>query len=481
MAGADGPAEVDTARGPETADQLGAPPGVDVVPRGTNRSAGAGPAASARTVGYVLRGIGGIGGIGSSPLCTTAGSQTPPLHARTPGASTYSRTVVATSSPAGITGAPFRFMLGATVLCFSGYALLLPVVPLWVERGGSGALGSGATTAMLMATTVATQLSVPWLLVRVGHRWVLAVGSVLLGAPTPFLALSAELPPVLLLSAVRGVGFGLATVAGSALVAELVPRAQHGRAAGRYGLAVGLPQLALLAAGVAVVERFGFTAVFVAAGVAPVLGALLVPAIRTTRTPPATTGEPARRPPVRVVVVPVLAMVTCSIAQGGLITFLPLAAPGGGLLVPGALLATAAGALLGRMLAGELVDRLAWGGRLLAPGMLLTAAGMVAEAVAIHAGAGAVVVIGAAAVGLGFGVVQNDSLTVLFAVFGSVGYGAASAIWNIAFDAGTGAGALGLGGVAEPFGYAAAFSTSAALLGVGVLVAVVRGTAARRS
>src|SRR5918997_772049 len=96
---------------------------------------------------------------------------------------TYARGVVSTSTPAGIAGGPFRFMLGATVLCFSGYALLLPVVPLWAERGGSGALGSGATTAMLMATTVATQLAVPWLLVRIGHRWVLAAGSVLLGAP----------------------------------------------------------------------------------------------------------------------------------------------------------------------------------------------------------------------------------------------------------------------------------------------------------
>ena len=78
--------------------------------------------------------------------------------------------MVSTSAPAGTSGAPFRFMLGATVLCFSGYALLLPVVPLWADRGGSGALGSGATTAALMATTVATQLAVPWLLVRVGHR-----------------------------------------------------------------------------------------------------------------------------------------------------------------------------------------------------------------------------------------------------------------------------------------------------------------------
>jgi len=382
--------------------------------------------------------------------------------------------VVTASAPAGVAGAPFRFMLGATVLAFSGYALLLPVVPLWAERGGAGAFGAGATTAMLMATTVGTQLAVPWLLARVGHRWVLAVGSLLLGGPAPLYALSADLVPVLALSALRGVGFGLATVAGSALVAELVPRGQHGRAAGRYGLAVGLPQLVLLAAGVAVVERFGFTVVFVAGGVGPVLGALLVPAIRMPQALTAAAVGSSPRPPARMALPPVLAMLTCSIAQGGLITFLPLAVPGAGLLVPGALLATAAGALLGRLAAGELVDRRGWGGRLLAPGMLLAAIGLVAEVIALGAGGGALVVLGAAAVGVGFGAVQNDSLTVLFAAFGASGYGAASAVWNIAYDAGTGVGALGLGAVAEPFGFSAAFGVAAMLLGCGVVVIAIR-------
>jgi predicted MFS family arabinose efflux permease len=148
--------------------------------------------------------------------------------------------------------------------------------------------------------------------------------------------------------------------------------------------------------------------------------------------------------------------------------------PDAGLLVPAALLATAAGALLGRLAAGELVDRRGWGGRLLVPGMLLTAAGMGAEV----AGGGALVVIGAAAVGFGFGLVQNDSLTVLFAAFGSSGYGAASALWNIAYDAGTGVGALGLGAVAQGFGYPVAFGAAAVVLVVGVVVSWIRPGAA---
>jgi predicted MFS family arabinose efflux permease len=155
-------------------------------------------------------------------------------------------------------------------------------------------------------------------------------------------------------------------------------------------------------------------------------------------------------------------MLGCSIAQGGLITFLPLAVPDAGLLPAAALLVTALAALLGRSLAGRLVDRHGLGGRLLLPGVLLVAAGMGVEVVGLQVGAA--VLVGSALVGVGFGLVQNDALTTLFAAGGPAGYGRASAAWNIAYDAGTGAGAVGLGAVAEPFGFRAAFGLSALLL-----------------
>jgi predicted MFS family arabinose efflux permease len=71
---------------------------------------------------------------------------------------------------------------------------------------------------------------------------------------------------------------------------------------------------------------------------------------------------------------------------------------------------------------------------------------------------------GALAVGFGFGLVQNDSLVALFAAAGPARYGTASAAWNIGFDAGTGAGATGLGAIAQPFGFRAAFAAAALLL-----------------
>jgi MFS family permease len=398
---------------------------------------------------------------------------------------------------------PFKLLLGVCTLSTCGYSLLLSVVPLWVSTGGSGAFGAGVSTGVFMLTTVLTQLGVPWLLRRFGYRVVLAVGLGLLGAPAPLLALSAELPPVLLLSALRGIGFGLFTVASGALVAELVPPAEHGRSTALFGLATGIPQLLLLPTGVGVVQHFGFAAVLVVAAV-PLLGLPLLPFMRTasarrsdpapsppepgtpldplvppelvpppvpSRSPspsasPLPPGGPiARRRPGPAG--PVLAMLSCATAQGALITFLPLAVAAPGLVVPVALFGTAGGALLGRVVAGDLVDRRGMGGRLLGPGVLVAVVGMFAEVLVAPApavGGAILLAAGAVLVGFGFGLVQNDSLVALFAAAGAARYGRASALWNIAYDAGTGAGAVGLGAVAELFGFRVTFAAAALLL-----------------
>jgi MFS family permease len=206
-------------------------------------------------------------------------------------------------------------LLVLTLLGFGGYVLLLPVVPLWVASGGSGAFGAGAGTGVFMLVTVLTQPGVPWALRHHGYRPVLAGGLVLLGAPTPLTALSADLAPVLALAAVRGVGFGLLTVAGSAMVAELVAPAQLGRATAVYGLAIGLPHLVLLPAGVWMVDRVGFAPVL-AAGAAPLLGLLALPLL-----PPLKAGGPGARAVAEPrgwripgATGPVLAMLSCATA-----------------------------------------------------------------------------------------------------------------------------------------------------------------------
>jgi predicted MFS family arabinose efflux permease len=71
---------------------------------------------------------------------------------------------------------------------------------------------------------------------------------------------------------------------------------------------------------------------------------------------------------------------------------------------------------------------------------------------------------GAAVFGAGFGLLQNATLALMYTRTDRTGYDAVSAIWNAAYDAGMGAGAIGMGLVAASLGYPATFLLTAALV-----------------
>lgn len=364
----------------------------------------------------------------------------------------------------------------STVLVFGGFTLLLPVVPLRIDELGGGSVGAGAATALFMATTVATQLAVPWMLHTWGHRAVLWGGALLLGAPAALYPLLDAVAPVLAVTALRGVGFGMVTVAGSALIAELVPAAVLGRASSRYGVAVGLPQLATLPLGLAVVEAYSTTPVLLAGAVLPLVGLVVslgLPGHTRTHGEAALPAAPTAGSTSRAV--PVLALLALGVGAlsfGASVTFLPLAVPGeaGGV---GLALAVLTGALLvGRGVAGPLADRAGAPGKVLPAGAVLAGLGAAVLAVGVGQASPVLLVAGAAAFGAGFGLVQNDSLVLLFALAGPRRRGRASAAWNIAYDAGTGLGAAALGLLVVLAGYPGAFGVIAvvvAALGVALL------------
>lgn len=59
---------------------------------------------------------------------------------------------------------------------------------------------------------------------------------------------------------------------------------------------------------------------------------------------------------------------------------------------------------------------------------------------------------------------QNTTLSLMYARSPRGAYDAVSAIWNAAYDAGMGAGAMGIGLVVAHTGYPAAFGLTAALV-----------------
>lgn len=394
--------------------------------------------------------------------------------------------MAARSSPAihparsALLGRDFLLLLGCTLLAFANFSPLLSVLPLWSADGGTGHGGLGGITGVMMAATVAVQIFVlPWALRRFRLRPMLAVGGLLLGAPTLAYAASPDLTWVLGVSLVRGVGFGIFVVAGSAMVAELVPAPQRGRAVGLYGIAVGAPYVLALPVAVHVAQAGDFIAVFGATGLLSMLIAPLTALMRTSS--PEVVPRTAQREapyswPLRALAAPWAALFATACAMGGATAFIALALPGPG--APAALLVLSLAVIAGRWGAGIAADRIGIG-RLTLPGLLVGVVGMagLAAAAGAQTHAEVIAVTAAALYGLGFGIVQNDTLVAMFHRAGPGGNGAASTVWNTGYDAGAGVGAVFVGLLAAALGIAGAFAATALAM---VLIAPLLWTDSRR-
>jgi MFS family permease len=356
---------------------------------------------------------------------------------------------------------------------FSGYALLLTVAPLWAVEGGATTAGSGLVNGVLLLFTVLTQLFVPRALRRFGWGLVLAVGLVLLGVPGVLMSLSDALGVILVLSAVRGIGFGVLTVAGSAAVAALVDAKRRGEAIGAYGLAVAFPNLFLLPAGPWIAESLGYWAAFTlsALPLAGIPAALRLSSALRLSAPdlhPGMAVSPDPRDPesaaYRRLLRPMLLLLAVTLAGGAVITFTPQmvdspAVAAGGLFLMGL------SAALSRWRVGMFADR--YGAQpFLVPLVPLTGVGMalvswsVASSDGVRVGSFLVAML---LIGLCYGGLQNLTLLISFTAVSRRHHNLASAVWNVGFDAGTALGSVAVGVIAELTSFATALLVAGAI------------------
>lgn len=360
-------------------------------------------------------------------------------------------------------------LLACAGVGFAGFSLLLPAAPMWAVRIGADSLGAGAVNSVLMLFTVIAQLLVGWLLRRVGWAGTQALGLVLLGIPAVAHLLTGSLWQVLLLAALRGLGFGILTVCSVRGIAALIPQERRGRAIGAYGLSIAAPQFVLTPLAPWLAENVGYQLVFTLAAVP-----LLAVPLAFTRPAPTLVHEPHtdRLDGVGAGLVgPIGALVVITAAGGGILTFAPQLS--GATTALGALLALTGTAALARWLIGGVADHHG-AARFIGPMLGVGAAGLAVIAVGIGV-AGSLVVLGAALLGTAYGALQNLTLVQAFAATGEHARGAVSVAWNVGFDAGTGLGSLAVGALATSFSFPTAFAVmTAACVAVGLVWVLMR-------
>ena len=350
-----------------------------------------------------------------------------------------------------------------------GFQLLLSVVPLYADRAGGGSSGAGLATAAFMLPTVLTQIQMPRILGRYGYRRTLAAGLLFLGVPALFYAYARTLAPILAVTLVRGVGFGVVTVVFAALIVELAPPHRRGEALGLLGVAITLPTIFCNALGLWLAGGYGFGVVFLLGGIAPLLGLGMILWIRSAS--PSTKEEEESsagffaglgRAHLRRIF---LLFAATTMAAGVVLTFLPLAVPGSGIFsAASALLVIGVTTTASRWWAGRFGDRRD-ARLLLAPGLIACAIGMICLPLG-----GVILLFGAVIFGVGFGLLQNATLILMMGRVSKSEYGLGSTLWNAAFDAGTGVGAFSFGFVISAVGFSWSFSICSALLVLALLL-----------
>ena len=292
---------------------------------------------------------------------------------------------------------------------------------------------------------------------------VLAAGAVLLGAPA--LAMLGREPQAVMVSVslVRGFGFGLCGVVTGALTAKLLPAERRGEGLGLLGIVVRRPGDSRVA-GRCLARRTppgcrgrrdgGHHRPAAADGDQLAAGRARGTAYRPGRVD-------AGRPRLRV------DSGRCAAAAADLRhrhrrgrvldSFLPMAKGMPSNLSSAALLVQAITATLSRWQAGKRGDRYGHA-RLLIPALAVAALGMAAMMVL---GSPVMIFAGMALFGAGFGVIENATFALLIEQLPEA---KASALWNLAYDAGYGAGPAVFGLICARTGYPAAFGLTSALI-----------------
>jgi MFS family permease len=361
----------------------------------------------------------------------------------------------------------------------TSFYLLLSVTPMYAVSAGAGSAGAGLVTGSLMLTTVLAEFASPRLLARFGYRAVFAAGVLLLGGPAPALLAPHSMATIIAVSIARGFGFGLCTVVLGALVAASVPAERRGEGIGLAGVVTCVPAIVALPSGVWLAQNTGYAVVIAITAISALAPLAAVPWLADPASQQVDAGSADPAPAGLLgslrsggMLRPGLVFAATTVSAGVVASFLPLAAGVSAGVATLGLFAQAVTATASRWWAGRRGDRHGHAG-LLIPGLLIAAAGM---ASLIWVSAPVVVIAGMCLFGIGFGIAQNATFALMIDRAPAGGYGTASALWNLAYDAGYGTGPIVFGLFVAHTGYPAAF----ALTGMLILAALVPAVRDRR-
>ncbi len=360
-------------------------------------------------------------------------------------------------------------LLGATLSLFSGYHALLVLIPLYLAAAGASPVIMGSATAVFMVAGVIGHIAGP-LTVRGSTRAPFIATLLATSAAAIAHLLTIATVPTLVLTAARGIAYGVGAVVSATAVAHLAPAPRRVQALAAYGGTAALPGIVASSAVVFIAEQAGFPAAFLL--VAAITFAAVFLLLPTPAPPdPGDAEALTRLGPLPATTLPLAVLFTgAAMGYGAVLTFVPPHLTAQSVPASPFVLATALGLAAFRWGGGVAVVR--WGAaRVLGSGLALGSIGMALLALlpAAHA------FLAGFTFGAGFGFAATATHSILTTRTQRTSLGKANAVFNVAWSGGMGIGAFVFGVVATLIGQTQTYATAAAwqLLLIGALALLV--------
>jgi MFS family permease len=370
-------------------------------------------------------------------------------------------------------------------LLFLSLHLLLSPFPAYMEaRFHPGKLTLSLVTATFAISAIAARFLGAYLMRMLHRNRILAAGLLLAGAAAAAYPYASSVVVVLILRSLYGIGFGLASTVIPTMISQIIPARRMGEGIGFFGYSTSLSMSIGPAAGIWLLQAYGFqalawTGAAAAALVIPLLwGGRGIPAQPERKMVPPGTGA-ARQGRVNPMTLwPAALNMLLSLIYGGLLGFLALYGKEIGIPQIGLFFLLSVLTIVAvRAIAGRIFDRRGHA-VVLVPAALSVMGSMLwlSYARSFPAIAGCALLFGA-----GFGAIQLTTQAWMLSMTDRHHYGAVNSLYYNSTDLGVGAGSMLLGAVASAAGYAGMYRFSAGFMGLFLLVYLFACFAEQRS
>lgn len=358
-------------------------------------------------------------------------------------------------------GAAFAGVFGVTFCCLLAVGAVLPVLPRFIQGPlGAGDVAVGVVIGAYAITGLLLRPVAGRLADHRGRRRTVLIGAAIVAVGGFMYLLPFGVTGLIAARLLLGAGEGAVFTAGSAWIIDLAPEERRGRVIGLYGLAVwGALSVGPLI-GELIQHSLGYSAVWIFAGAAPLLGALIASRTPDLFQPSPPAADEHHSLIEREAVRPGLALALGSIGYATIAAFVVLhldeRGVGHGAAVFGAF---ATMVVLTRLVGGDLPDRVG-PLRVAIAAATVEAVGLVTLGVAHSL---PVALVGALAMGAAFSLLYPSLSLIVVSRVSERRRGAALGTFTAFFDAGVGIGAPLAGAAAALSGYEGAFLISAAI------------------